>query len=99
MDYSLLEEKWNNSGGSVDNDRLFRNTNLTCYNSQKWDKIKIAQPNRVLSNKDIIAKLSHDDMHLFAKYKEKFVEKKLATNLEIPLDNEDEYCVRIFSLY
>ena len=48
MKRSLLEEKWNNSGGSIDKDRLFRNTKRTCYNSKKWNKIKIAQPKKTL---------------------------------------------------
>ena len=98
MNRSLLEEKWNNSGGSIDKDRLFRNTKRTCYNSKKWNKIKIAQPNRMLSKKEIVAKLSHDDTYVFAKYKEQFVEAKLATNWEMPLENEDDYCVSTFSV-
>ena len=101
MSHSLLEEKWNNSGGSIDTDkenRLFRNTKLTCYNSKKWDTIKLAQPDGILTDREIIARLSHDSKSLFAKYKARFVEKKIATNLKIPLQNEDDYCVSTFCI-
>ena len=102
MDHSILEEKWNNSGGSIDTNkenRLFRDTKFTCYNSKKWDPIKLAKPDDILSDKEVIAKLSNDGRTLFAKYKAKFIESGIAKDLKIPLQNKDDYCVSPFSAH
>ena len=101
MNHSLLEESYLNSGGSIDEEkqnRLFRDTELTCPNSKKWETIKIAHPDEIVTDTDVIARLSDNGTSLFAKYKATVIKRKLAKNFETPLKNGNDYCVSTFAV-
>ena len=99
VNHSILENNYLSRGGSIHKDkqnRLFRSTKHSCYNSKMWDTVRLAQPDDVLTDKNPIARISNDGKSLFTKFNVKFIEKGVKRNLKIPLHNSDDYCVSTF---